>query len=180
MFFNGERHPMRHHKNETIVYGSQGVFIIADIVEKEDYTGTLREYYVLEGAGGKDTTIFAPTDNEIVLSKMHQILSADEIHKLINNMPQEKGLWIADDVERKEQYHKILASGDRRQLIQVIKALYLQQQAQQKIGRRLRYDDEDFMSKAEKHLYEEFAWVLDIAPDQVIPLITQQIKLQAK
>ncbi len=40
--------------------------------------------------------------------------------------------------------------------------------------------DRYFMKEAEKKLHEEFAYVLNIKPDEVIPFITEQIKVDEK
>lgn len=44
-------------------------------------------------------------------------------------------------------------------------------------GKKLYKNDEKVMKEAEKMLYEEFAHVLDIRPDQVLPFIMQQIEV---
>ena len=44
-------------------------------------------------------------------------------------------------------------------------------------GKKLYKNDEKVMKEAEKMLYEEFAHVLDIRPDQVLPFIMQQVEV---
>ena len=62
----------------------------------------------------------------------------------------------------------------------MIKALYFHQREQQKNGRRLHITDERFMKEAEKMLYEEFAYVLNIRKDQVLPFILNQVQVAEK
>ena len=40
--------------------------------------------------------------------------------------------------------------------------------------------DRYFMKEAEKKLHEEFAYVLNIKPEEVIPFITEQINIEEK
>ena len=71
-------------------------------------------------------------------------------------------------------------SGDRMSLIKMIKALYFHQQKQQEKGKRLRASDERFFTEAERILYDEFALVLNIEPEQVLPFIMEQVQISEK
>ena len=62
----------------------------------------------------------------------------------------------------------------------MIKALYYHQQEQHAKGRRLHTADEHFFREAEKLLYDEFALVLHIKPEQVLPFIMEQVEIQEK
>lgn len=161
---------MTYEINDTVLYGIHGVCRIEDI--RTDPDGT---YYVLKPVYDEKATLFVPKGNERLEKKMRRILSAEEIHQLIREMPEEESIWIQNEAVRKEKYKKILAEGDRRQLIQMIKTLYLRQQSQADKGKKLYKTDEKFMHDAEKMLYEEFAHVLSIQPEQVVPFITQEI-----
>ena len=89
-------------------------------------------------------------------------------------------IWIDDDTQRYETYHAILQSGDRTQLVQLIKTLYLHQQERREQKKKLHSADEKFMKEAEHLLYEEFAYVLNIKREQVVPFITEQIEIEEK
>ena len=149
------------HVNDVILYSSQGVCEIADIEEKI-IGGAKRTYYVLKPVGDRSTTIFAPTDNEVILKKMRKLLSEAEIHALIDSMPNEKTVWIANEAERREFYSKILASGDHLELIKMIKAIYLHKQELEANKKRLHVMDERFFKDAEQMLYNEFQYVLKL------------------
>ena len=70
------------HVNDVILYSSHGVCEITAIEEKA-INGVTKTYYVLRPVNDHGATIFAPTDNEIVLKKMRKLLSEAEIHALI-------------------------------------------------------------------------------------------------
>ena len=62
--------------------------------------------------------------------KMRKVLSKDEIMQLIKKMPEEGNIWIEDSDERKESYKKILESGERTELVKLIKTLHTHKQKQ--------------------------------------------------
>ena len=65
-------------------------------------------------------------------------------------------------------------------VLQGIGGLGIPPTEQQKNGRRLHITDERFMKEAEKMLYEEFAYVLNIRKDQVLPFILNQVQVAEK
>jgi CarD family transcriptional regulator len=157
-----------------VLYGVQGLCRIAEISER-DFTGKRTEYYVLKPVYDEKATIFIPVQNEALIQKMRRILSSDEIYDLIRNMPAEETIWIENENARRERYKQILSGGDRAELIQLIKTLYQRQQSQKAKGKKLHVTDDRFMREAEKMLYEEFAHVLNISPEQVLPFIIDHI-----
>lgn len=172
------------HLNDTVLYGVEGVYRIEEIAER-DFKGEKAEYYVLRSLYNDSATIFVPCKNEALLAKMRLVLSEDEIHRIIREMPAGDPLdWIDDENTRLREYKEIILKGDHRDLVRLIKTLYLHRQEQKKIGKNLHKVDERFLKDAEKLLYGEFAYVLNIKPEQVLPFIRSQIgedgKLQAQ
>ena len=88
--------------------------------------------------------------------------------------------WIEDDAERKEQYGAILHSGDRKALALLIRTLYLHRQALKASGRKFHAADEQILERAQKLLHEEFAYVLNIQPEEVPLFITRQLEAAEK
>ena len=164
--------------NEVIIYGSQGVCKITDIEEKT-VNGKKKTYFVLKPVGDKSATIFAPTDNEHVLKKMRRLLTRDEIHKLIDSMPDEDAIWVSNENERKEIYKHILARGDHLELIKMIKAIYAHKKEREAEGKRLHVSDAYFFKEAEQILYHEFQYVLDFTgKDDLMKYIFARIEKQ--
>ena len=98
--------------NDTILYGSEGVCTVVDIVER-DFGGKAMQYYVLKPVYNNSSTIYVPVHNEALTAKMRRILSKEEIYDIIQAMPGEESMWIEDENERKEKYKEILHRGDR-------------------------------------------------------------------
>jgi CarD family transcriptional regulator len=156
--------------NDTVIYSTQGVCRIENITEK-DFMGKKREYYVLIPMSNPGTTLFAPTDNEAVLAKMRRVLSAEEIHRLVEAAAGEELAWIVNENERKEKFRQILSSGDHKSLILMIKAIWIQKNNRLAEGRRLHMSDERFFKDAEQLLYDEFQYVLNINKADLISYI---------
>ena len=147
--------------NDVIIYGAQGVCKITGTEEKI-LNGKKKTYFILKPVSDKGSTFFVPTDNELALKKMHRLLTKDEIHKLMDSIPEENALWVENENERKELYKNILAKGDHLELIKMIKAVYAHKKEREAEGKRLHMSDERFFKDAELILYSEFQYVLDI------------------
>lgn len=161
--------------NDKILYGAQGVYEITEI-RKENLCDTPKDYYILKPAIAGGSTIYVPLDNKALIQKMRPILTAEEVHALIREIPNEDALWIENELERKEKYHEIIASGDPRAMVQIIKALYFLQQQKKEKGRKFHIADQNLFRAAEKLLYDEFAVALHISPTEVLPYIIEQIQ----
>jgi CarD family transcriptional regulator len=161
--------------NDNVVYGAHGICQITSITERQ-FDGKKVLYYMLTPVyDNNPTTIYVPVQNDSLTSQMRKVLSADEITQLIHSMPEEKTIWIEDENQRRDCYKKILHSGNREDLLRLIKTLYLHEQHQKSHGKRLHITDEHFFKEAEKMLYDEFAHVLHLQRDQVLPYIFEQI-----
>ncbi len=170
---------MMYSVNETVMYGVQGVCRITEIAERNFGEKKVR-YYVLKPVYNDTSTIFIPTENQKLTAKMRRILSSSEIDSLIRSMPDEELISTGSETDRREKYSDILRSGDRRQLVRLIKTLYLRQTERKEQKKKPSAEDDRFMREAEKILYEEFAYVLHIRREQVLPFITQQIQVEEK
>ena len=90
-------------------------------------------------------------------------------------MPEEEPIPLGDTARQREISGEILRSGDRRRLVQLIKTLHVRQQARREQRKKPCAQDERIMKEAEKLLYEEFAYALNIRRDQVLPFILQEL-----
>lgn len=165
--------------NDTVLYGIEGVCVITEITERQ-FKGQVMKYYVLKPVYHEGATVFVPVNNESLVAKMKKILSVDEIHQLIHDMPNEDLIWIDNDNQRKEKYREILRNGNRKDLTQLIRTIYLKQEELRKIGKKIHATDDNIFKEAEKILYEEFAYVLNIQKNEVVPFIFNQIEVKEK
>ncbi len=159
---------------DMVLYGPQGVCRI-EAVEKKNFGKENREYYVLRPVYEKTSVIYVPIHNAVLTARMKRVLTVDKIHEMIDSMPQQELLWIENENERKQRYRAILERGDRGELVRMIKTLYLVQKQQAACGKKLHMADERYFKEAEKLLYDEFALVLGIDREQVLPFILQKL-----
>lgn len=164
-------------KNDTVLYKNYGVCNIDDITEKK-FGKEIKKYYILTPLYDDKATLFIPADNNDLMSKMHCIISKDEILDIIKNIPEEDSIWIENEPKRKEKYTDILKTGNRKKIAALIKTLYEKKEEMKEKGKKLHAADEHFFKEAEKILYEEFAHVLDITPEQVTGFIENQISVK--
>jgi len=160
--------------NDVVLYGVDG---ICHVTGKTTRTlgGSPQEYYVLKPVSQEGSTIYVPADNPALVERMQRILSLDEVMALIRSIPDEETIWIEDDARRRATYREIIAGGDRREIVRVIKTLYERDRALKESHRKMPAADERLMKDAEKRLYDEFAHVLNIEPGQVLPFIFRMI-----
>ena len=160
--------------DDIVTYGINGVCKIVAIEEK-NLMGTKKDYMVLKPLNGDKSTFYVPVDNENLLNKMRKLLSEDEINQLIDSMPNEKVLWIDNERERKECYKNIIADCNHSELIRMIKAIHFEKKGREEKGKKLHISDERFLKEAEKILYDEFQYVLNLSEKDVISYIFARI-----
>ena len=161
--------------NTEVIYGMSGVCKIIDI-RNEVFSDEEKLYYVLNPVSDKDSIIYVPVHNEKSVSKMKPVLTKEEVLALIHTMPQEEMIQEADSKVRKEIFTQIIRNGDRRELIKLIKTVYAQKKEREKAGKKMWVADETAMKKAEKILYQEFAVVLQLQYDEILPFIKSELK----
>ncbi len=161
--------------NSYVIYGDNGVCLVADR-RKEKFAGVIREYYILKPQGNEGATLFVPTDNEEIISKMRAILSKEEILDIIHSLPREKVPWEENNKVRGEYYDEVFDRGDRRELLLLIKSLYDHRKVRKEEGKKLWTIDENAMKHAESLVYEEFGTVLGIPQEEVVDFIVSEVE----
>lgn len=160
--------------NQIVSYGPQGIYRIGDIAEK-NLTGKKVKYYILKSVKGNNSTIYVPVDNETLVGKIRPVLSADQVYRLINKMPNDDLEWIENDDDRKTQFKAIISESAPEKLAQLIKMVYIHQRELEGMGKKLHVADERAFKEAERILYDEFSLVLDVKSDSVPSFIQAAI-----
>ena len=158
---------------DAVVYCSQ-VYTVEGITQKT-IDKTVKDYYHLINVYDSKNEVFVPADNERLLGKMRAILSRKQILDMIADFPNIPSIWVDDDKERITLFREILDKGDRKDIAQMVKTLFERKKELETKGRRLHSMDEALFLRAEKAICEEFALVLGIKRDEVIPFITERL-----
>ncbi len=151
--------------DSILMYGSR-ICKVADICEKL-FGKIKKEYYILVPVFDTKNTIYVPKDNPDLVGKMRDILTVFEIDKLILEVKDKKAIWFEDSKQRPLKCKEIFETGDREKIILVIKGLNEHKKALEKVGKNLHSSDEIMLQRAQKSIYEEFAFVLNIEPNEV-------------
>ena len=160
---------------DIFIYGSNGVCRITDIKE-EKFGSEIKTYYILSPFFDKRETIYVPTDNEMLVSRLKEILSKEEIIKMIKDIPSRENIWNDNINLRKEEFKKIIKSADRTALCSLLKTLHERRIILEQSGKSLSVYDERFLKQAQSIIHGEIARVLEMKPDEVEPFITKTIE----
>ncbi len=164
-----------YNKGDYVVYGENGVCKIID-VRDEDFIGLDKmPYYVLETVFSK-TTIFIPTNSELLVGKLKSVLSPDEINELIDNTDKIPETWIMDCKKRAEHFGELLSGGTRKEILWLIKVLTSHKIDVEEQNKRFYISDKNILTAAEKVIIEEFAFVLGIEKSEVVPYIKNRLQ----
>lgn len=151
-----------------------GICKIEDI-RNEKLTKNNALYYILKPIYSPDSTVYLPTDNEALTSKMRYVLTREEVDKLINQINSLEIKWIDDDQKRAETFNKIISDGVHTELLTLIKCLYTKKISLHNTNKKFHAADEKILAAAEKLINEEFAYALDIEPKDVNEYISCHI-----
>lgn len=159
---------------DTIIYATQGICTIKEIttmkIDREK-----KDYFVLCPVFNEVSSIYVPVDSKALLAKMRTIISSDEIEKLLTEVSSNKLDWIDDENTRKEYCAKVIKSGNRKELLQIIEMLYSHQLELKQTKKHFHISDERFLKEAEKLLHDEFSYVLGIKKEDVPEYIKSRI-----
>lgn len=159
---------------QVVRYGTHGICSVTDITVRKFGDSQIR-YYVLKPVNQESATIFVPVENKKLTDRMQRLLSAQEILEVIGGMNGEDRMWIDEDIKRRDTYNEILRTGDRVEMARIIKTLFLRQRELAQKRKKLHIADEKILKEAERVLYEEFAYVLGIKQEEVLPFILKQL-----
>ena len=153
--------------DEIIVYGKQGV---CKIVAKGKLDMSMidknKEYYTLVPCKEKKSVIYAPVENNKTV--MRHVLTPEEVNSLLKEIPTLKEIRVENERERESCYKEILGSCNCRELIRILKTLYLRKQSRIENGKKITAVDERYFYLAEEQLYGELSFVLGKTKDEIL------------
>ena len=158
---------------DHVHYGPHGVCQVCGR-ESKDMGGSARNYFTLRPTGKENILLYLPEDAEPEKVRLRQLMSRQEILDLIEQTRDKPADWISDSKLRKETFTKILRSGDAVGLICMLKSLYIHQEALPQ-GKQLPMSDQEMQHAAQRQLYSELAYVLELEENQVLPFILDQV-----
>lgn len=158
---------------EFVVYGSSGICEIkdiADLSEKGMPAGKL--YYLLVPIDDKNAKIYASVSGENV--GMRRVISKNEADDIIESAPGIGLIEIENDKQRERRYQEIIKACDCRELVSAVKTLYARKQKRLRAGKKNTSTDEKYFRMAEKNLFSELAFVLNMDVEQIRAIIASK------
>ena len=155
---------------QTVVYGTQGVCTVKEISMLK-LGKTKGEYYALSPIDDPGSTVYVPTANEKLMSKLRPVLTGEEADALITEAVREPLEWIESDAERKSACDDIVKNGDRKQLMRLVGMLYRRRELLKDQKKHFHTVDAQYLKTAERMLHGELAYALGIAVDDVADYI---------
>ena len=159
---------------EKIVYGSTGVCEVENIAPM-DFAGKGEKelYYVLHPLY-QDGVIYAPVQGTVY---MRPILSAQEVDRLIDGIPQIEASVVEERslTTLAAHYETILSTHDCRELLTLSMSLYEKKQRARQQKKKFGQIDTRFMKRTEELLFGEMAAALDIPVEKVPDYIAKRV-----
>ena len=164
-----------YHSGDLVVYGVHGVCRMLEL-ETKLVNRKKTEYYVLSPLGNDQARFYVPTQNASAVSKLKPILDRNGVIELLSSLDFTKDVWIVDENRRKAYYKELMNSGDRGDLICMIRCLHLHRSEQFAQGRKFHLSDENFLRDAQKLIGSELSIALDIPIEEVRSFIHNTVK----
>ncbi|MBQ1193850.1 MAG: CarD family transcriptional regulator [Lachnospiraceae bacterium] len=164
-------------KGEYVVYGQNGICKVSEITSL-DMSGIDKEkqYYVLLPLSAKGSTIYCPTDNTKLV--LRNVLSKEEAWELIDEIPDIEELWIMNEKMRENDYKQAIRSGNPKELIRIIKTLYLRKQERIAVGKKMTSTDDKYFHMAEERLYSELALAIGRDAGEMEAIIKERVDMK--
>lgn len=151
---------------DYIIYGNNGVCRV-DAIGPMNMAGVSKErpYYTLIPIYEKNSRLFTPVDNEKVI--MRSVISKEEAYILLEEIKNIDYLWIQDEKRREESYKEAFRKCDCRELVKIIKTIYIHKEERKAEGKKLPASDDRYFQIAEESLYGELAISFDMDREKV-------------
>ena len=144
---------------DAVLYGSNGICRIREITRMES-CGLVDDFYVLKPVSSEATTVFVPLGSDILLSRMHPLLSPDGMQDTLNQIDGSAPIWVENENQRKTLFRDIMNSGDRLAIYRVYLTLRRLREEREKKGKHLRVSDERAYRETERIFFDETSLVL--------------------
>lgn len=162
-------------KGSYVIYGGTGVCEVVDVTTMDiDGIPKDRLYYVLKPNEQKSGKIYTPVENQKAV--LRRIISREEADALIDDIPNIEDVWVPNERQREERYKECIHSCQCRELVKIIKTLYMQRKRRSAQGKKATATDEKYMKIAEENLYSELAVSLGIPKSEMLQYINERIR----
>ena len=155
------------------VHGNDGICEVKDITQLELPGGSSkRQYYLLVPQKEKNGRIYSPVESSKVQTR--KVITKQEADTLIREIPAIQAAWVENEKLRENVYKEAIKSCDLRELVKIIKNMYLRRQERISSGKKATVLDDRYFKLAEDKLYSELVFVTGKDRNQIEKQIEQQ------
>lgn len=160
---------------DLIIYSAHGICKIDDICEKT-VVGITKTYYVLHPIDNHNQLkISIPvTNDKVAMRELMCKEQTDEVLELFKNPATTE--WIDNPNKRQNLYSKIVDTGDRREIANVVNMLIRKKLETERNEKKFSERDRKLLDSIQNVLFMEFAISLNISFEDVTKMVTRLIK----
>lgn len=159
-----------------VIYSAHGICRIDSISEKE-IAGTVKLYYDLHPLSDDNLKISTPVDNHNLL--MINLIGREEAMEIIQSFKSPGLQWIEKNNDRKQTYSKIISSGNREEIAQIINTLIRQKRKAESNNKKLSNQDQTMLTSTQNILFKEISIALGTTFEAVLDEINGMIMQNA-
>ena len=160
-------------KGNYVVNSNNGVCEVSDIITMNMGSGD-KEYYVLIPVEESTAKLFIPV--ELAENRIRLAMNMDAAWSLIKEIKFVDEALVENEREREKLYKEAINSRDPKQLISIMKTLYIRMQKRLEEGKKTTAVDERYFKMAENQLYSELAFALKVQKSELNSIIEQNIE----
>lgn len=122
----------------------------------------------------KGSSVYTPVDSDKVI--MRPVMTKKEIMDLIDDIKNIDTILVQDEKKREETYKKAIRSCDARELVKIIKTIYLRKKDRIAEGKKITNSDEKYYRIAEDNLYGEVAIALSMTKEEAKEFVEKKVE----
>ena len=128
--------------------------------------------YLLVPQKEKNGRIYSPVESSKVQTR--KVITKQEADTLIREIPAIQAAWVENEKLRENVYKEAIKSCDLRELVKIIKNMYLRRQERISSGKKATVLDDRYFKLAEDKLYSELVFATGKDRNQIEKQIEQQ------
>lgn len=157
---------------DYVAHYKEGVCEVIDIGRLDmSCSDKQKEYYTLKPLYNAKGTLYTPVENE--KRQIRELISGEEAKELIGDMDSIETIGVTDEKKREVFYKEALLKNQCREWVALLKTSYMRKMNRIASGKKSINVDEKYLSIAEKFLFGELAFVLDMSREEVRGYITK-------
>ena len=161
-------------QGEYVIYKSSGICEITEIRREFFDESGAKDYYKLRSVFDRRMQVFVPCVSELA-KKMRHVLKREELDEVIEKSKTENVEWITDPKLRASTYTDILINADNSKTLALFNVLMAKKKELEEKNKQFGASDMRLLTRAEKTVLEEFAFVLGITRDEVVPYLNSKM-----